>query len=173
MKTNYVLMIFFLFIIFSNTYVVSSFKFTEFNNEDITPPKIPIIPSGEWNCTKGEEYTYWTAIITDDQDNRYNRDQNLYFCWDFDGDDIVDKKQQNCNSCRGTTIKNNWEKIGIYEIRVKAYNCTVFNNEEYVYSNWSEPLKVIVKPKIRFFEIIFYNIYVNNPDLILFFQELI
>ncbi len=100
------------------------------------PPEQPERPSGPTYGKTGASY-YYTTKTTDPDDHI------LAYCWDWNGDLIVDKMVGPYRSGEEITQVHFWLKEGEHEVRVKAVD---FYGWE---SNWSDPLSVkIIKPEL-------------------------
>ncbi len=97
------------------------------------PPLTPPSPSGP---TRGELLTsYQFSVATTDPDG-----DNLYYGWDWNGDEAVDEWMGSYPSGQGITTTHLWSSGGVYSVRVKAKDIRGAT------SQWSSPLIVSIPP---------------------------
>jgi len=124
------------------------------------PPQTPNKPTGPTSPKVGQSCVY-KAYTTD---NQYD---GMEFGWDWDNDDVVDEWDDN----NGNYYYNNddcetphtWDSNGIKTLKVKV------RDEAGLESEWSEPLRVVVKKSrsFTFIESIF-----DSPIILNFFRLL-
>ena len=94
------------------------------------PPDVPNTPDGPTEGIEGVELTFSTSTIDPDGDQ-------LYYKFDW-GDGTYSYWLGPYNSGETIEASNSWNKVGIYDVRVKARD---INNR---FSGWSEPLQVTI-----------------------------
>jgi PKD repeat protein len=101
---------------------------------DNSPPNIPEKPTGPIIGRVGEELSFTTVTTDPDHDDLLN-----YF-WNWgDGDDKV-SGEFNLQNGVPSTCSHSWDTVGVYKIRVRAFDTT-----NYVFGHWtdySEPLEI-------------------------------
>jgi outer membrane protein assembly factor BamB len=107
-----------------------------FSDHPYNPPDIPSKPDGPISGITQVAYTYSTVSSDPDGDD-------IYYGWDWNGDDEVDEWSNAISSGETHTTSHIWELNGIYNVKVKA-------KDEYEgESDWSESLQVeIIAPPL-------------------------
>jgi hypothetical protein len=121
-------------------------------------PSVPTPPVGSSRGKPGQIYTYTTT--SQDLDN-----DKIEYGWDWNGDYVVDQWSGFYNSGETCEVSHVWNDSGSYSIRViamdeKGYLNGLHLDEEYEFSNWSDPLTITMpyayKPSLlQFFEWLF------------------
>ncbi len=96
-----------------------------------TPPSKPSKPLGPTEGEIGETLTYSTIASDPDGDK-------IRYGWDLNDDNIVDEWSTLLESNTTCRISYNWDKAGVYHIKVKAVD------EKGAESNWSTNLTVTI-----------------------------
>ena len=132
----------------------------EFKTE-LTSPSKPDTPSGPTTGRVNRKYTYTTSA-TDPNDD------DIYYCWDWDGDDIIDEWTDDAYPS-GQTISTStkWNKEYSGHIKVR---CQDINGE---FGPWSDPLPITMPKNKPYLNTPFLNLLEQYPHLFLLLRQLL